>query len=68
MGEETQRREYKITVDVWNLNAFWINSILITIILGIMAFTLNYIRSTNTIQVQDEASKGLEKIKNGLNN
>ena len=67
-GEQTQRREYKITIDVWNFNAYWMNQCLFTLILGILAFTINFRRSTNTIRIQEEASKGLDKIKNNLMN
>ena len=67
-GEETQRREYKITIDVWNFNDYWKNQVLLTLILGILAFTINFRRSTNTIRIQEEASKGLDKIKNNLRN
>ena len=67
-GEETQRREYKITIDVWNFNNYWKNQVLLTLVLGILAFTVNFRRSTNTIRIQEEASKGLDKIKNNLRN
>jgi len=45
-GETSFRRQYKIIVDVWNLNDFWQSMIVIIIILCSISFYFAY-RDTN---------------------